>query len=165
MERSMRHRLSWTACPSWLMAQQASLSCELTEGARGGFPAWRKKHERTILCAFIRSISFEHVQVSLSERTIQHFLASGTFPEAKKRREAGRVPLTPLLLSCSSGGNRASAMASRSGTNEKRPRLQRLRANSLPLPGDAQASGSESCGLPTSSAAVCCQHRRLALCP
>src|SRR5712691_11610850 len=65
MERSMRHRLSWTACPSWLMAQQASLSCELTEGARGGFPAWRKKHERTILCAFIRSVSFEHVHVSI----------------------------------------------------------------------------------------------------
>src|SRR6266581_9586664 len=65
MERSMRHRWSWTACPSWLMAESASLSCELTEGVRGGFPAWRKKHERTILCAFIRSVAFEHVHVSL----------------------------------------------------------------------------------------------------
>src|SRR6266581_3952613 len=65
MERSMRHRWSWTACPSWLMAESASLSCELTEGVRGGFPAWRKKHERMILCAFIRSVSFEHVHVSI----------------------------------------------------------------------------------------------------
>src|SRR5229473_1429092 len=58
-------------------------------------------------------------RLALSERTIQHFLASGTFPEVKKRREAGRVPLPPLLLTCSSGGNRASAMASRSGANSR----------------------------------------------
>src|SRR2546428_12466257 len=50
------------------MAQPTSWSCELTRSAReevslhGG-----AKHERTILCAFIRSVSFEHGHVSLSK--------------------------------------------------------------------------------------------------
>src|SRR6266702_2774365 len=98
MERSMRHRWSWTACSSWLMAQQASLSCELTEGVRGGFPAWRKKHQRTRLCAFIRSVSFEHVHVSLYNFFIhpmrQHRRSTRCTLLSKEERRTGRADET-----------------------------------------------------------------------
>ena len=47
------------------MAQQALLSCELIEGARAGFPAWRKKHQGTSLCAFIRSVAFTHFHMPI----------------------------------------------------------------------------------------------------
>ena len=50
-------------------------------------------------------------RLDLSQRTVQRWLTAGTFPEAKKRRVAGRVPLTHLLSTSLSVGKRESELA------------------------------------------------------
>ena len=51
-------------------------------------------------------------RLDLSDRTVQRWLAAGTFPEAKKRRVAGRVALMSLLPLFSNAGRRGSIGAS-----------------------------------------------------
>ena len=53
-------------------------------------------------------------RVGMSDRTIRDWLNRGAFPEARRRRVAGRVLLMPLLLTCSNEGLAGSAMASAS---------------------------------------------------
>ncbi len=57
--------------------------------------------------------------LDMSERTIRRFVAAGTFPEAHKRREAGRAPLARLLPTSSSVGKRESGLASRFGAKSR----------------------------------------------
>jgi hypothetical protein len=46
------------------------------------------------------------------ERTVRDWLKEADYPEVKKRREAGRVPLTHLHLPSSRAGRPESAMVS-----------------------------------------------------
>jgi transposase len=43
-------------------------------------------------------------RLDMGERTVRDWLKGGTFPETRKRREAGKVPLTHLLPMCWSAG-------------------------------------------------------------
>lgn len=50
-------------------------------------------------------------RLAMGERTVRDWLKRGTFPETRKRREAGKVPLSHLLLTFSNAGTIESAMA------------------------------------------------------
>jgi transposase len=57
--------------------------------------------------------------LDLGERTVRRWLAAGTFPEAKKRREAGRVPLRRWHPLSSHSGWTESEMVSPSGRKSR----------------------------------------------
>jgi len=63
-------------------------------------------------------------RLEMGERTVRDWLKQATFPEAKKRREAGKVVLISLLLMCSSVGRRESTMGWLCGVRSEHKAIQ-----------------------------------------
>ncbi len=101
--------------------------------------------------------------LDLGERTVRRFLASGTFPEAKKRRkrQSSFDAFAPSVLKRWLDGERngLTLWNAHQGTG-----LHRNGANRVSLPGNAQASRGEDICQPAPHPEVFCQHRGLAVC-